>query len=215
MSRIYPQRESETEPLIWLAFRYISGEMNDCEQADFETRLDAESSAFDVAACEAVARAVRLRDVIRDDVFREAEREAAAVGSVKADQTLSDSCDRLARGREVLARRICLLTSAVVVAAMGWLASVSGPGRVDDIADHRNPTGQLPFDEAAELVHFWTDTKTELKSSSDDTQPLPSLDVPDLLSADVPDWLLAAVQSREESSVLMPSGLPEPEVLEN
>lgn len=45
------------EELDWLAFRYISNEMNEAELAAFEERLEQ-----DHAACEAVARAVNASD---------------------------------------------------------------------------------------------------------------------------------------------------------
>lgn len=221
MSEVISQSESqfdrETEPLVWLAFRYVSGEMDDHEHADFESRLDPESSLFELAACEAVARAVRLHDVITDAVSAgsvepsHTDRPTAVVLPVSGSD--EQTVDQLWR-RDVLARRISLLTSVAGMAAVGWLLTASGPDVLNEVADRRSQSAQAHVDEAAELVHFWADTKSDLMPLTDEL-PLAAADSPDMLSTDVPDWLLAAVQSREGVSGPIESGLPEPEVLEN
>jgi hypothetical protein len=61
---------------------------------------------------------------------------------------------------------------------------------------------------SGELVQIWADSGNELLSVVEEIQMPPAEDLPEYFSADVPDWLLAAVQSRDASSV-------DPEVLEN
>lgn len=214
MSELFPQSEIESERLIWLAFRYISGEMTDREHTDFESRLDPESSLFELAACEAVARAVRLHDVITDAIPTRSTKQAHASDSPPVVLSVSGSVDHFRR-RDVLARCISLLTSVVGVAAVGWLLTASGPGVLKDVADRRSQSAQAHVEDAAELVHFWADTKSDLMPLTDELSPLPAADLPDMLNTDVPDWLLAAVQSRDRVSGLIESGLAEPEVLEN
>src|SRR5215211_1207264 len=54
MTGMYPDKRSDDD-LDWLAFRYAQAEMSTAEAQTFEARL-----ASDLAACEAVARAVQL-----------------------------------------------------------------------------------------------------------------------------------------------------------
>lgn len=216
MSEVFSQSEKETEPLSWLAFRYISGEMNDREHSDFESRLDPESPLFELAACEAVARAVRLHDVITDAVPAGSGESSHAAYSTPVVLPVSGYDEQAVdqRRRDVHARRISLLTSVAGMAAVGWLLTASGPDVLNDVADRRSQSAKTHVDEAAELVHFWADTKSDLMPLTDEL-PLAAADSPDMLSTDVPDWLLAALQSREGVSGMIESGLPEPEVLEN
>ena len=204
------QPESGEETLGWLAFRYISGEMADHEVAAFEARLDAESELFEQAACEAVARAVQLKDAIVAAVRLNSSTDCVEQTAV-APQVSSST--NLTQRRDLVARRISLLASAVVVVAAGWLLTASfGPESTVKVVDRSDsPVVSVQPDVAGELVRFWVSSSTELALAADEPPVLSSAYLPDALSTDVPDWLFAAVQSREESA----AGLSDPEVLEN
>ena len=107
MSEVLKQSKLDDEPLNWLAFRYISDEMSEAEVDAFETRLNPESDAFEVAACEAVARAVQLND-------------AVAVASADDVRPVSQlTREQTSRG-DLTARRVSVLAAAVTVLAVGW-----------------------------------------------------------------------------------------------
>ena len=105
MSEVMKQSELSDEPLSWLACRYISDEMSDTELDAFESRLNPDSSAFELAACEAVARAVQLND-------------AVAVASEAIAQPAPQIVGEQTSRRDVVARRVSLVAASVTVLAV-------------------------------------------------------------------------------------------------
>ncbi len=191
------QSKQDDEPLNWLAFRYISDEMSEAEVDAFETRLNPESKAFEVAACEAVVRAVQLNDAV-------AVACEAAVRPV-VDHSRSET----SRG-DVAARRVSVLAASVTVLAVGWALTLPVSSPRVEVADSPalQSVGSPPGDTASELVLMWADSGDEALSAVEEVHVLPGDAIPEYLSPDVPDWLLAAVQTHDGSST-------SPEVMEN
>lgn len=199
MSEVLKQSKRDDEPLNWLAFRYISDEMSDAEVNAFESRLDPESSAFDVAACEAVARAVQFNDAVAVAL----EDVARPVAQLNREQTSR---------RDVTARRVSVLAASVTVLAVGWALTLPVVPVSVEVVEHPAPQ-PLSFEKSSdvtgELVQIWADSDDELLSSVTELQQaIPAAGVPEYFSADVPDWLLAAVQTDDASAT-------SPEIMEN
>jgi hypothetical protein len=194
MSEVVKQYEPNDEPLSWLAFRYFSDEMSDIEVAEFEARLDPESDTFELATCEAVARAVQLND-------------AVAVACEPAIGSVLPSPVGHAHRRGLLTRRVSLLASAITVLAVGW--ALTTPPESVEVVEHPAPLPvEISSGVSGELIQLWANSGDELISVVDDAQMVPAVDVPDYRSDDVPDWLFAAVQSYDASST-------DSEVMEN
>jgi hypothetical protein len=213
MSDVFLQSEPDDEPLSWQAFRYISDEMSGQELAAFESRLDAESGLFELAACKAVARAVLLNDAVVAAVQSQSatQTRSSDTAAVKARSFQESPVSaRVTSSPERVARRVSILTSAVVVVAVGWVLTTSFSGRDGSVKVVDQPAS-VQSNMAGELVQFWASSGTELALASSESQLPSTVDVPDMLSSGVPDWLFAAVQSRVESAV----GSSVPEVLEN
>ena len=195
MSDVMKQSELDDEPLSWLACRYISDEMSDTELDAFESRLNPDSSAFELAACEAVARAVQLND-------------AVAVASEAIAQPAPQIVGEQTSRRDVVARRVSLVAASVTVLAVGWALTLpTSPQR--EVVDSPAPQPvESTSDLSGELVLIWADSGDELLSEVEEAHVLPGDDLPEYLSPDVPDWLIAAVQTSDVSST-------SPEVMEN
>lgn len=199
MSEVLKQSKRDDEPLTWLAFRYISDEMSEAEIDAFESRLNPDSDAFEVAACEAVARAVQLND-------------AVAVASEDVARPVSQLNSEPASRRDVAARRVSVLAASVTVLAVGWVLTLPvvpvSVAVVEAPAPQPLPLVENSSDMTGELVQIWADSDDELLSSVTEVQVLPASGVSEYFSADVPDWLLAAVQTNDASAT-------NPEVMEN
>jgi len=193
MSEVMNQSELNDEPLSWLAFRYVSDEMSDAEVVEFESRLNPDSPAFELAACEAVARAVQLNDVVA---------AASEPVSSPAPQTTFEETGR----RDVAARRVSLFAASITVLVVGWALTLPSPKPPAEVAD--SPAPQPLETESGELVQIWADSGDEQLSVIEEVQMPPADDLPEYFSTDVPEWLLAAVQTRDASPA-------SPEVLEN
>jgi len=195
MSEVMKQSELNDEPLSWLACRYISDEMSDTELDAFESRLNPDSSAFELAACEAVARAVQLND-------------AVAVASEAIAQPAPQIVGEQTSRRDVVARRVSLVAASVTVLAVGWALTLpTSPQR--EVVDSPAPQPvESTSDLSGELVLIWADSGDKLLSAVEEAHVLPGDDLPEYLSPDVPDWLIAAVQTSDVSST-------SPEVMEN
>ncbi len=197
MSEVMKQTESNDEPLSWLAFRYVSDEMSDVEVDAFEVRLNPDSPEFDLAACEAVARAVQLND-------------AVAMASEAAVRPVVEQASGQTSRRDVTARRVSLMVASVTVIAVGWALTLPTSPPRGQVVDSPAPQSvNSPSDDATgELVLIWADSGDELLSAVEEVHVLPADAMPEYLSPDVPDWLLAAVQTHDGSS-------SNPEVMEN
>lgn len=196
MSEVLKQSKLDDEPLNWLAFRYISDEMSEAEVDAFESRLNPDSDAFEVAACEAVARAVQFNDAV---AVASAD-DARAVSQLTREQT--------SRG-DLTARRVSVLAASVTVLTVGWALALPVSSPSVEVVDSPAP---LPAESTSsptgELVLMWADSGDELLSAVEEIHVLPADTMPEYLSPDVPDWLLAAVQTHDGSST-------SPEVMEN
>ena len=179
MSEVMKQSELNDEPLSWLACRYISDEMSDTELDAFESRLNPDSSAFELAACEAVARAVQLND-------------AVAVASEAIAQPAPQIVGEQTSRRDVVARRVSLVAASVTVLAVGWALTLpTSPQR--EVVDSPAPQPvESTSDLSGELVLIWADSGDKLLSAVEEAHVLPGDDLPEYLSPDVPDWLIAS-----------------------
>lgn len=197
MSEVLKQSKLDDEPLNWLAFRYISDEMSEAEVDAFETRLNPESDAFEVAACEAVARAVQLND-------------AVAVACEPVARPVSQLTRELTSRGDVAARRVSVLAALVTVITVGWALTLpTSPSRVEVVDSPAPLPAESPSDDTTgELVLMWADSGDELLSAVEEIHVIPADAMPEYLSPDVPEWLLAAVQTDGGSST-------SPEVMEN
>lgn len=199
MSEALKQSKRDDEPLHWLAFRYISDEMSEAEVDAFESRLNPDSDAFEVAACEAVARAVQLND-------------AVAVASADDVRPVSKLNRVPTSRRAVAARRVSVLVVSVTVLAVGWVLTLPVVPVSVAVVETPAPQPFSPFENSSdmtgELVQIWADSDDGLLSSVTEVQVIPASNVSEYFSADVPDWLLAAVQTDDASAT-------NPEVMEN
>ena len=196
MSEVMKQSELNDEPLSWLAFRYVSDELANAEVVAFESRLNPDSPAFEVAACEAVARAVQLNNAV-----------AAACEPVSrpAPQSTLEETSR----PDLTARRVSLMVASITVLTVCWALTLPTAPQSVEVVEHPVPQPlETASDVSGELVQIWADSSNELLSIVEEVQVIPADDMPEYFSADVPEWLLAAVQSRDASSV-------SPEVMEN
>jgi len=196
MTELMKQSELNDELLGWLAFRYISDEMSDAEVDAFEVRLNPDSPEFDLAACEAVARAVQLND-------------AVTVASEAAVHPVVEQAGSETSRRDATARRISLLVASVTVMAVGWALTLPAfPPRVEVVYSPAPQSVAPTPDASGELVLMWADSGEELLSAAEDVHTFPADAMQGYLSPDVPDWLLAAVQTHDGSAI-------SPEVMEN
>ena len=195
MSEVMKQSELNDEPLSWLACRYISDEMSDTELDAFESRLNPDSSAFELAACEAVARAVQLND-------------AVAVASEAIAQPAPQIAGEPTSRRDVVARRVSLVAASVTVLAVGWALTLPTSPQREVVYSPAPQSVEPTPDASGELVLMWADSGDELLSAVEDVHTFPADAMQGYLSPDVPDWLLAAVQTHDGSAI-------SPEVMEN
>lgn len=146
--------------LAWLANCYVSGELSVEETAAFEARLEA-----DVAACEAVARAMELNLAI-----------AAAFETQPATLNPRIAVNSPARwsGAAITALAATAVAAASVALMVGHSSSTNGLARKDG---------------ADRLVAAWASGEAARNDSADDD----SLDVANDSDLDPPDWMLAAL----------------------
>lgn len=202
-----PSQPIDRVALDWQAWLYVAGEMDDAAREAFETRL-----LDDVAACEAVARAVELSDLMAAATpalsYATAIPTAApayeidsAAEVVPAASYVSDGI----RSREGWSQRVgwmalgaaaCL---AVMLATRAWRI-----GQLDDAAgvDEKQEIVATAEDDAPALAAAWTelwnaDDSTSRGDADDDTLARDDSVLSDAASDDrnstPPDWLLAAV----------------------
>ncbi len=160
-----PASETTTRnELAWLANCYVAGELSVGETAAFEVRLET-----DVAACEAVVRAMELNLAI-----------AAAFDSQPAISVPQISAPQPARwtGAAITA----LAASTVVAASVALMIGHSG-----------SPNGLARKDGADRIVAAWAKGEAVRNSFADDDL----LDVADDDDLDPPDWMLAALTAEE------------------
>lgn len=192
--------------LDWQAWLYIAGELDDAARDAFETRL-----LEDVAACEAVARAVELSDLLA--AARPALVEATAIPvaispqlGVRSTAEVVPAANAHSAGN--WSQRVgwmalgAAASLAVMLSGRVWRqGGFSGPGTIVDNEQVASAT-----DDARTLAVVWTelwnmDDTLSLAESDDD-----SIDRADSVLARSsrddedsapPDWLLAAVADDE------------------
>lgn len=150
--------------LAWLASCYVAGELSVDETAAFEARLET-----DVAACEAVARAMELNLAI-----------AAAFESQPAT-VINPSPAVVAPSRRTASTITAL--AAMAVAAAG-VALMVGPGST--------PSGVARKDGAERLVAAWASGEAVRNNAADDE----AIELTDDADLDPPDWMLTALTAQ-------------------
>ena len=195
----------QPDNLDWQAFRYVAGEMEAAEAASFERRLDG-----DLAACEAVARAVELTHAVAL-AEEEATAQSAAIGSARP----------VDRRRRPWARHaaLAIATAAACLAVMllrprdEFRRSIPSEGGVAAPA-----AADAGVDPVEQLAVAWSETGEQLAALDVDAWPAEADEpgeVAEVLSdADAaaddeselaPSWMLAAVA---DLSGAPPSSLP-------
>jgi len=205
-----PQSHAQfpTAELDWQAWLYVAGEFDDAARDAFEARL-----LEDTAACEAVARAVELSDLM-----------AAARPAIGA-ATAIPSADTL-RSTTQIAPAPVALPGAAWTQRAGWMAlgaaaclavmlagrtgregHSAGPREIDDNTQVATDVD----DESRTLAVVWTDLwnmEDTLSTVDPDDDPLDRADAAlarssrDDDDSSPPDWLLAAVADDETDGAL-------------
>ncbi|HEY2839493.1 MAG TPA: hypothetical protein VGJ26_10100 [Pirellulales bacterium] len=204
--------------LDWQAWLYVAGELAEADRAAFEARL-----LTDCAACEAVARAVELLDlmaaatpaIVRATAISaqgpllsqpgaaDFAPEVVPVGAVSQGNRWSQRVSWMALGAAA-----CL---AVMLAGRTWqLERAWQPGESPDVAmgDNSEESAALD-DDARTLAVVWTDLwnmDDALAAADSDDDALDRADSVLVGAVDgerdsaPPDWLLAAVTSPTEGA---------------
>lgn len=172
---------SEIDELSWLAYRYVTNELELSLQASFEARLES-----DQAAREAVARAQELADCLV--AAGHADRSAAVhLRDAKAFRSSWQGVMGAALG------------AAIVLMLVAGGFALFGPDRADptSIADPMNSEPVSP--ETVSLATIWSEIRTPLDepawtdSDWEGTESL-ALDEAEMSSDDEPSgWIQAAV----------------------
>ena len=147
--------------LAWLANCYVAGELSADETAAFEVRLET-----DVAACEAVARAMELNLAIA------AAFDLQRVKRINPQPATTPPNHRTATAITVLA------ASAIAAASVALMIGHSG-----------STHGAARKDGADRLVAAWASGEAARNNADDDVL----LDAADDADLDPPDWMLAAL----------------------
>lgn len=162
-----------TNTLQWLAFRYVAGEMQTDEAAQFEQRM-----LSDLDACEAVIRSMQLSET----VVAAFEQPAAAVAPAKLSRTTEP---------QPISRRLSLAASASALAGAFALALFATQSR--DIAPSLEST------QTSELVRLWTTSKDSTAIVVDDVEAN-ATEASQPADLQVPDWLIAALEAKQRDA---------------
>jgi anti-sigma factor RsiW len=190
MSEPTPQNASGQD-LDWVAFCYVADELSEADRSAFESRLE-----NDLAACEAVARAVRLADTT-----------LLALTDLSARTTE----DRTARQRRRdVSRRARSIGVAGLIASVLIVVLSTWQHQPDPVA--MNETVQ----DADAIVGLWFSSQSvvnELPAPEEDIVSFPrqtDVSSPNVASpivaaaaessVDVPDWLMVALQAESASA---------------
>ncbi len=172
--------ETTRNELVWLASRYVAGELSTGEAAAIEALLET-----DVAACRAVARAMELNLTI-----------AAAFESCGGDLQTShpevvvvESSSRESHRSTRVAGAVMTALAATAVAAAG-IALMIGTTSVNNGLVHKDGTDRI--------VEDWASGEAARNAADDDD----SIDSHDDADLDPPDWLLAALTASEAKEQL-------------
>lgn len=201
------QRQGDVE---WLAFQYAAGELHGAELDAFEQLL-----ATDLAACEALAKAVTLCQVVALSEHQVvAESRTEPICTERAVEVRSVTPDRQAPGRQVTIQRPAIGTTrgawALVCSAvcLALMASWMGSGPI-------GPRGPLDSQTPVDVAALWIQGADPLSESSVDVAartgesidesefpeaPDSAVGVAELDADDddaVPGWMLAAVAERQ------------------
>lgn len=149
---------SASDELLWQAFRYVAGEMTDDEAEAYEVDL-----AENASACEAVARAVRIRQCV---YAVECERRpiSAPVPASKASRSAGRRQSAIIATRELQSfatnqlRGATLIVAGVTLAGLAllWLTSGSGDAKRGPVIVRQQPEAK-GLSDAGALVALWRD----------------------------------------------------------
>lgn len=185
MSDVNPQTATGDD-LDWAAFCYVSDELSVENREIFETRL-----ADDVAACEAVGRAVQVA---------ESASLALSGAKPKLTNTREAAAPRQVSGRAAAA--IAVLVATVLVALVPFIQNSGDPA-----------TAENETRDADVIVAMWTGSRDLMADSpeasveplqpafelvEDGAEPAVEEVVVAESSVDVPAWLLAAVKAEAD-----------------
>lgn len=182
----------------WPAFGYVGGEMTDEERRLFEIRL-----SDDEAACDAVVRAVELREAIRLAAREPFVAQRSAHGVVLRHRMMwavaLAACAVLAvvvwRGASDMPRSND--ESAKIGEPRREAPSVVEPGLSLAWAERRNDDANS-MSEDSSLSWFEATAVTELQNTQPDVESMEAAD------ATVPQWLLTAVSSSNAQAKEIP-----------
>ena len=180
------------DELNWLALQYVTGELSDAEQDEFEKRL-----LDNLAACEAVAAVSEICDQYPQAM------QAADLQSETRVATPIASGSRLKSWVAVLS----------TMAAVMWLFVLLDGTKTDE--NDTLTRSQSETEDAAGLIAGWTESEQEVALDEDSLFNLNGLDLNDGSDPDIPAWMIAAV-SLENAEREMEDMMNEPvEMKEN
>jgi anti-sigma-K factor RskA len=175
-----PTNHRHDGDLDWMAFQYVSGELNATEVEAFEERL-----ASDQDAREAVAGAVQLAETTAF-ALESAVLSTASAG--RGDRSLAGS----SRAWTSMGWTLCGIAAALAIA-------VTLSGVLKSPAPSHGHTAQVETNhgEVRELAMAWASGRTDLISdvtySSEDALPVSGVDVDEAANIETPSWMLIAV----------------------
>lgn len=191
------RNEPLVEDLDWLAFRYVTNELTESEEAEFLVLLE-----HDQTACEALARQSLLVEATRTGLAAEATKTLPPTPAVQTES----------RFKALVT--MCLATAAVLALIMPLLRGLQGESR-------ENKDSDLALRWAAGIEGAaTTDSDFALPGNlalDEENGLLDDLDEESLAEASlaVPDWMLAAVAVQSDSSELEPAFSADSQPVEN
>jgi hypothetical protein len=159
-------------PDHWLAYRYLTGELNDDEGAACETRL-ADDLSLQVALAECVILTTGLARVSPRAVVRPASRSHG-----DRDDSYRPSPVWAAAAVGLLAVGLLFTSALMAPQQMAWQDTAGSPAQVLD---------------ASSVVALWSELADEGEPATDRSERGMKFDAFDEEDLDVPNWMLVAV----------------------
>lgn len=178
---------------LWAAFRYIAGEMNPQETAEYEQHLLA-----DQAAREAVAEVVELSGAVA--AAPALSREVRPAQQPSANQGWLHRVGWLSMGAAAMLAGV-LVVQSFGIAGRTTTPVVEVPSEAEQLEDKALAEVLLKSDEAVQQTLAWHPTEDPELSETLATAPAES-------EVAIPDWLVTAISRRDEASPSPPSQDP-------